>query len=115
MGDRKADYVDMIIDLKEQKKKIEEQIKATEIMILQDKELQKDERIVVVKGKPKFTLTDDAYERLEDIGEEITVTETRRKTLEEFDPSIQEVLLGNEENYNKKVSKDYIRIKKGAK
>lgn len=110
-----VDFVGNIIKLKAQKKAIEEQIKANEVMIFNDDELRSDPRITIVKGRETITLTDDAYERLEEIGIETTIKIERRKDLGEFAKDIQEVLLSNEENYTKKISKESIRVKEVKK
>ena len=44
----------------------------------------------------------DTYERLEAVGIQTEITETRKKKLEEFDIAVQKVILDNPENYEKR-------------
>jgi hypothetical protein len=71
-----------------------------------------DDRLTIVSGRETITINADTYENLKSVGVQTTVTEKRNKLLKEFDIDIQEMILSNEENYTKKVSKESVRVKK---
>ena len=105
------DKVQEFIDLRKQKEEIEEKILAYEQLILTDLSLRKDKRITIISPRKTYTITDDAYERLQSLGYETTVTEVRPKKLGEFEEEVQTVLLANDDNFILKLSKESIRIK----
>ena len=59
----------------------------------------------------------DTYERLEAVGIQTEITETRKKKLDEFDITVQKIILDNPENYEKKITRrEWIKIiEKGSK
>jgi hypothetical protein len=103
------DVVAMWIELKKQSKDIEEKLKALETVILN--EYRDDERIKVVSGRKTTILSDEAYEKLSQLGITTEVTEVRKKKLEEFDIDVQNILLNNPKNYTEKITKESLRIK----
>jgi hypothetical protein len=103
------DYVADFISLKEQYKEIEEKLKALELVILND--YRDDDRIKIVAPRKTITIKDETYEKLETAGIETTVTEVRKKKFEEFDIDVQNILNGNEKNFDIKYSKESIRVK----
>jgi|694.fasta_scaffold83892_4 hypothetical protein len=105
----KQDFVALWIELKKQSKEIDEKLKALETLILS--EYRDDERIKVVAGRKSVVVTDEAYNRLTEIGVEVEVTEVRKKKLEEFDIDVQNILLNNPKNYTEKITKESLRIK----
>ena len=59
----------------------------------------------------------DTFERLEAVGIQTEITETRKKKLDEFDITVQKIILDNPENYEKKITRrEWIKIiEKGSK
>lgn len=104
-----TDYVKEFIALKEQKKELDEKLKALELVILN--EYRDDERIKIISPRKTIALKESVYEKLEQIGITPYVTEQRPKKLEEFDVDVQEVLMNNEDNFTIKYSKESIRVK----
>lgn len=104
-----TDYVGEFIALKEQKKELDEKLKALELVILN--EHRDDDRIKIISPRKTMTLKESVYEKLEQIGITPYVTEQRPKKLEELDVDVQEVLMDNEDNFTIKYSKESIRVK----
>jgi hypothetical protein len=104
-----TDVVARYIELKEQKKNVEEQLSALELIIFESH--RDDPRIKVVSSRKTITLRKETYELLDKIGIETTVSETRLKVIDEFDINTQKMLLSNEDNFDVKFSKESIRVK----
>lgn len=104
------DVVAEYIDLKQKKKETEERLSALEVLIFEKDELRADNRIKIVAGRKTITIKEDVYEKLENLGISIKVTEQRYKDLKEFDIDIQEIILTNPENFVEKTTKESIRI-----
>ena len=103
------DVVGKYIELKNQYKTIEEQLRALELFIF--KEHRDDERIMIVAPRKTLTITEKAYGLLESIGVETDVVETRKRKLDEFDEETKAILLQNEKNFDIKLSKESVRLK----
>lgn len=111
----KKDYIAEFIEKKNQAKELDDEIRALEVLILNDPESKNDERITIIKGRETYTITDYAYEGLEMAGISIEVQETRKKKLNEFDIDVQKLLLSNSLNYELKTTKESIRVKSNGK
>lgn len=105
-----SDIVKDFIDLKKQTKDDKERLSALEVLIFDNH--RDDDRIKIVSGRETIVVNADTYENLKSVGVQTTITEKRNKKLKEFDIDVQDMILSNEENYTKKVSKEKIRIKK---
>lgn len=101
------------ISLKEDSKVISEKIDALAVVIMNDDDLRKDERITIVTKVSAKVIKESTYEKLSDLGEQINITETitRRKKFEEFDIDVQNALLQSEENFEESKKTEYIKIK----
>lgn len=105
------DIVGAYVETKKQIKALEERLAALEVVLLNDEKFRNDERVKVSSGRKTIMITDECYDLLATVGEEVYVVEKRRKKLEEFDVDIQKVILNNPINYTEKVSKESVRIK----
>lgn len=103
------DVVARYIELKEQKKSVEEQLSALELIIFENH--RDDNRIKLVSARKTVNIRQETYELLDKIGIETTVSETRLKLINEFDANTQKMLLSNEDNFDIKYSKESIRVK----
>lgn len=103
------DYVGEYITLKKQLKEIQEKLSSLELFILE--EHRDDDRITISAPRKTITLKDEVYERLEKVGVETNVVETRKKKLEEFDVDVRSIIENNPENFSIKLSKESIRVK----
>jgi hypothetical protein len=113
-GDEKEekDIVGEYIKLRKEKDSVEEQIKALEILILNDEKLCDDNRIKIISGRKSISVSESGYKKLESVGVDIYITEKRLKELKEFDATIRELILANPENYVEKITKASIRVNK---
>lgn len=111
MKELDVDIVGEYVETKKQIKTLEERLAALEVVLLNNEDFRKDERVKISSGRRTITITDECYDLLATVGEETYVVEKRRKKLEEFDVEIQRVILGNPKNYTEKLSKESIRIK----
>lgn len=105
------DYVAEYIELKKSSKDIDERLSALEVLIFADPALRSDPRIKVIAGRKTTLITEETYQTLESLSIPITITETRRKTLDEFDVDTRALILSNPKNYVEKFTKESIRIK----
>lgn len=102
------DYVGDYISLKENAKKLDEQIGALEVLILAN---HRDDERIRISRKSTIVINEEAYRSLESVGISTKITETRPKKIGEFDKEIQELILKNPDNYEETFSKEWIRIK----
>lgn len=104
------DIVAQYIETKKNVKAEEEKMRALELIVREKH--RNDPRIKIIPGRESIVLKDIAYETLEAVGVQTTVTETitRNKTLAEFDVVVRESILANSDNYTKTVTKESVRI-----
>lgn len=91
-----------------------ERKQALETLILADSDARKDKRITIVSGRKTTTITDEAYEILTALGEEIEVVipeSRRKKVLSEFPETTQHMILSNPKNFIDTFTKESIRVK----
>jgi len=106
---KKKDVVGDYIAIKLLEKDIAERLDALKKVIL-DKH-RDDPRIKIMPATETIVIKPDTYERLEAVGIQTEITETRKKKLEEFDVAVQKVILDNPENYEKKITRrEWIKI-----
>lgn len=104
------DIVALYIKTKNNVKLEEEKMRALELIVREKH--RDDPRIKIVAGRESIVLKDIAYETLEAVGVQTTVTETitRKKTFAEFDVVVRESILANSDNYTKTITKESVRI-----
>ena len=112
---KKKDVVGDYIAIKLLEKDIAERLDALKKVIL-DKH-RDDPRIKIMPATETIVIKQDTYERFEAVGIQTEITETRKKKLDEFDITVQKIILDNPENYEKKITRrEWIKIiEKGSK
>ncbi len=102
--------IDEYIELKEDVKAKEKRLSALETIILDEKP--ESDRITIVKGRQSIVIKPETYERLNSVGVETEVVETRLKKIDEFDIDTRKVILANPDNITIKETKSWVKIKK---
>ena len=105
------DVVGEFVSVKKELKVLEEKLSALETIISSNEFLKQDERIKVVSGRKSIIIKDETYELLESIGIQTTITEVRKKKIDEFDIEIQNTILKDKDNYVEKITKESLRLR----